>query len=222
MTARSNESPKEVRSGQQVFEEITVNTERNLAKKLGNSERLEKWGKEKCFAAARREWLDGLRCFAQKLGIGSLYDIHAGVPQTLEPLKDFTLVMLRRAGEPSVTLQNQAAVIYAAAREGDVEFFNKIALALESRGTRKQVKAEAEGSFLAYNILLYWFAGLLWLMNDEAARAALCQYTKRDFTQGAYRMSRERLGLNGHTDRVKRSPVLWYEPEKKIYKYRSG
>jgi hypothetical protein len=150
--ARNNESPpvdagiskgRGRRTGQQLFEEIILNTERSLAKKLGNSEQLEQWMKKKSFNSARREWLDGLRCFAKKQGLGSLYDIHAGVQQTLEPTKDFTLVMLRRSSEPLVTLRKQAGVIDAAAREGDIEFFKKINLAFESRGRRAEAEADS-------------------------------------------------------------------------------
>ena len=60
-------------------------------------------------------------------------------------------------------------------------------------------------------------------MAEKPGWAALCAYTgRKDITKDAYRKSRERLGLNGHRDRVKASPVLWYEPEKKIYKYGPG
>jgi len=51
MTARNNESTKEVRTGQQLLEEIVLNWERKLAKKLGNSARLEKWRNEEFFGA---------------------------------------------------------------------------------------------------------------------------------------------------------------------------
>jgi hypothetical protein len=173
------------------------------------------------FGAARQEWLDAWKRFYKAKGLGSLFDIHTGVQQTLEPVKNFTLVLFRLCDRSEEVFRNQATVIYAAAREGDVKFFHAIHLALKSHGRR--VEAKADSSFLAYNILCYWFAGLLWLMNDEAGRAALCAYTRHtDIAQDAYRKSRERLGLNGHRDRVKASPVLWYEPEKGIYKCRSG
>jgi hypothetical protein len=206
------------RDGKQLLEEVIFTTEKNFAKRLGNSERVQKWQKEKSFKTPRREWLGAWKRFAEKHHLGSLPGIHAGVQQTLEPVKNFTLALFRFC-EPQAVLRNQAGVIYAAAREGDVKFFRAIHLAFKSR----EFRSEADTSFLAYNILCYWFAGLLWLMNDEAGRAALCAYTGHsDITQDAYRKSRERLGLNGHRDRVEASPILWYEPEKRLYKYGPG
>jgi hypothetical protein len=219
MTARSKESPKEVRFGQQLFEEITLTTERNLAKKLGNSERLEKWRKVKFFGAARREWVGAWKRFAIGQGLAPLFDIHAGVQQTPEPMKAFLLVSLRRGDRTDEILRKSATVIYAAAREGDVEFLKKIELAFKSRGRR--VEAEADRSFLAYNILCYWFAGLLWLMSEKPGWAALCEYTSRkDITKAAYRTACRRLGLKGYKDRMRRPPVLEYDAVTGIYKYR--
>jgi hypothetical protein len=216
---------QQLKNGKQLFEEVILTTEKNFAKRLGNSERVQKCrsgcARAKFFEAARQEWVDALGRFAKKHHLGSLFGIRAGVQQTLEPVKNFTLVLFRFCDRPEEVLRKQAAVIYAAAREGDVKFFHAIHLALKSRSRR--VEAKVDSSFLAYNILCYWFAGLLWLMNDEAGRAALCAYTHHtDIAQDAYRKSRERLGLDGHRDRVKASPVLWYEPEKRIYKCRSG
>jgi hypothetical protein len=218
MTAGSNESPKAILSGQQSFEQIILTTERKFAKKLGNSERLEKWSEVRFFGAARREWLGAWKRFLTGQGLASLFDIHAGVQQTLEPTKAFALAMLRLTGQAEVTLRNQAAVIYDAACEGDVEFFKNICKALRSRSRTE----ERERAFLPYNILCYWFAGLLWLMNDKPGWAALYAYTGKHIQKAAYRKARERLGLNGNRDRVKASPVLEYDPQMKIYKYGPG
>jgi hypothetical protein len=205
---------KEILSAQQEFEQITLNTERNLAKKLGNSERLEKWCKVKFFGAARREWLGAWKRFVAGHGFASLLDVDAGVQQTLEPMKGFTLLMLRRSNQHEVTLRNQAAVIYAAAREGDVEFFRNICLALRSRSRTK-----SEGAFLSLNILNYWFAGLLWLMNEEAGSNALRAYTNKKITKDAYRKACDRLGLNGYKHRMRAPPVLAYHPKTRSYQY---
>ncbi|HSS17434.1 MAG TPA: hypothetical protein VLQ29_10715, partial [Candidatus Dormibacteraeota bacterium] len=83
MTARSNESPKATLSGEESFEEIIHITERNLAKKLGNSECLERWRTKKSFNSARQEWLDAWKRFAEEHGLDSLFGMHAGVQQTL-------------------------------------------------------------------------------------------------------------------------------------------
>jgi hypothetical protein len=58
-------------------------------------------------------------------------------------------------------------------------------------------------------------------MNDQAGRAALQAYTgKTGIGEDAYTKSRERLGLNGHRDRVKAPPVLWYDAASRDYEYR--
>ena len=210
--------PKPAKDGEQLFEQIILTTERNLAKRLGNSDRLEKWQRVKFFKAARREWLDAWKRFARAHGLGSVLKIRAGAQQTLEPMKDFTLAMLRLSGEPEETVKNQAGVIHAAASAGDIEFFKQFGLALRSAS-----RAKRQGAILAYSILCYWFAGLLWLMNDKAGWAALCDYTRRkDITKAAYRKACHRLGLKGYKDRMRRPAVLYYDPVTGTYKYGSA
>ena len=201
---------------------MIIATELRLAAKLGNQERLKAWRHTEFFDAARQEWLGGCaRYTLGQKGLAPALNFHAdlvGSRLKLGGMKDLLLASLRQLDDHEETLRNMAEVIHVAARQGDKGFlFKKIPLAIRSRGRRK-----AKGFILASYILGYWFSGLLWLMNDEAARAALCKYTHTDITLYAYRKSRERLGLNGHRDRVKASPVLWYEPEKKIYKYGPG
>ncbi len=104
MTAGSNETPKKILSGQQAFEQIILNTERNLAKKLGNSELLERWLKMKSFNCTRQEWLDAWKRFEEKHGFDSLSGIRAGVQQTLEPAKAFALTTLRHGNYPEQTM----------------------------------------------------------------------------------------------------------------------
>jgi hypothetical protein len=196
-----------------------LTAEQNLAKGLGNSERAQKCQKAKFFKAARQEWLDALRRFAKIQGLDSLFKIHAGVSvqQELEPWKAFTLALFRISDRPDEVLRNKAAVIHAASSEGDIEFLKKIALALKSQPWRKH-----RGS-LAYAILRYWFAGLLWLMNDKAGWLALCEYTRRkDITKAAYRKACQRLGLKGYKDRMRRPPVLEYDPVRSTYRYDAG
>jgi hypothetical protein len=214
MTARGNQSPKAIPSGQRLWEEIILIAEGNFAKELGNSDRLEKWRNVKFFSPARREWLATGKRFGEKLKLGSLFGIHAGVQQTLEPMKNLTLAMLRRSNQPADVLKRQSAVIYAAACEGDVEFSKKI-----NRVIRSRSRAKPEGSSLSYDILRYWFAGLLWLMNEEAGSNALRAYTKKKFTKDAYRKACDRLGLNGYKHRMRAPPILAYHPKTKSYQY---
>ena len=181
MTAGSNETPKKILSGQQVSKQIILITERNLAKKLGNSELLERWLKMKSFNSTRQEWLNAWKRFQQKHGFDSLSGIRAGVQQTLEPAKAFALTMLRHGNHPEETVRKQAAVIYGAAWEGDVEFFKQLGLVLRDRHRTKR-----EGTFLSYSILCYWFAGRLWLMGDKLGSGALSAYTGSTITSDAY------------------------------------
>jgi hypothetical protein len=217
-------STGEIWNGSKVFFGMIIATELRLAAKLGNEERFEAWRQTEFFDAARQEWWGGWERFALgHHGLLASLNFRIDVVENrvkLGPMKDLLLVLLRHLDEPpEETLRGMAEVIHVAALQGDIKFFRKdLPGALRSGGRRK-----ATGFFLASYILGYWFSGSLWLMKDEAARAALSAYTgHRDITQEAYRKSRERLGLNGHRDRVKASPVLWYEPEKKIYKYGPG
>jgi len=217
-SSESVTSPKPLKNGEEFFEQVIFTTERNFATRLGNSQRVQKWQKVRFFDAARREWLGAWKRFAKEHGLGSLFEIRSGIQQTLEPVKAFTLAALRRSDNPSETLRKRAAEIYAAACEGDVEFLKQINLAFKSRSRRAE--AEADRSFLAYNVLSYWFAGLLWLMNNKAGWLALCEYTKRkDITKDAYRQTCRRLGLNGYKNRTRKPAVFYYDAGTQTYKY---
>jgi hypothetical protein len=216
VTARSNETPKKILSGQQAFEQIILITERNLAKKLRNSEVLERWLKMKSLNSTREEWLGAWKRFQEKQGLDSLSGMHAGVQQTLEPAKAFVLALLRHASDPERTLKSQAAIIHGAAGEGDVEFFKQLGLLL-----RNHPRMKREGSFLSYSILCYWFAGRLWLMGDKVGSRALSAYTGSTVTSDAYRKTRSRgLSLDGYRRYVKSAPIVGFDPERKSYQYR--
>jgi hypothetical protein len=214
MTARSTKSPKD---GQQLFEQVIFTTEKNLARRLGNSERIEKWQNVGFFKAARREWLNAWKRFATSKGFGrgSLFEIREGVQQTLEPEKAFTLASLRLSNRADEILRNRATVIGLS--KDDPQFLKKIRLAQRSGRRRK-----GEGGFTSYSILCYWFAGLLWLMSDETGFLAFRQYTGKRVTIDAYRQARYRLGLKGYRGRVKTPPVVAYHPKNKRYQYGSS
>jgi hypothetical protein len=214
MIAGRNETPKKIVSGQQAFEQIILNTERNLANKLGNSELLDKWLKMKSFNSTRQEWLNAWTQFEEKIGFDSLAGMRAGVQQTLEPAKAFALTMLRHGNDPEETVKNQAAIISGAAWEGDVEFFKQLGLVLKNRDRTKR-----EGTFLSYSILCYWFAGRLWLMGDKVGSGALSEYTGSAITSDAYRKARSRLGLEGYRGNVRAAPIVAFDPETKSYEY---
>jgi hypothetical protein len=210
--------PGEIIFAREKFVKKILGGERHRAEKLGTCECLAKWETTESFAVARQEWTDAWIRFARNNRFGSLFAFDA--EETLEGRKDFALTMLRRANVPSVTLQNQAAVIHAAACEGDVSFFHAIAFALRSR--TRQVEADFERSFLGFNVLMYWFAGLLWLMPEKPGWAALCAYTgRKDITKDAYRMECYRLGLKGHKDRMRSPSVLGFDPVTGTYNLQS-
>jgi hypothetical protein len=224
--ARSNESPPVAagiskgrgrRTGQQLFqsfEEIILNTERNFAKKLGSSEELERWMKKKSFNSARREWLSALKRFATGHGLASLHDIHEGGQQTLGPWKAFILASLRLSERPDKILRKRATEIAVATAQGDVEFLKQLGRVLINRSRTK-----GRDAFLSYSILLYWFAGQLWLMNAKMGTAALCAYTDKEITKTAYRQACRRLGLKGYKDRMRHPPVLGYDAVTGSYQY---
>jgi len=201
----------EKRTGEQLVFEIILNAERNRAKDLGNYERFEAWGKAKCFGIARREWFGAWKRFYKGKRLSCLFDIREGVLETLEPEKAFTLASLRWSEQPEEILRKRATVVRVAAMQGDVRFFEQLGQVLINRERTKR-----EDAFLGYSILLYWFAGNLWLMNEKAGAAALCAYTKRDITKAAYRSACRRLGLKGHRDRM-RHPPFGYDAVSGIY-----
>jgi hypothetical protein len=213
VTAQSNESPDKILSGQQVIERLFMNAERKASMELGNLERFKKWQETDFFDPARQEWRVALKLFAEKQDLESVLVIRAGVQDT-PAYCNFVLTLLRRHERPEEVLKNQAAAIHDAALNGDVEFFEKIGLALQSRRDRKP-----EDFSLSFNVLRYWFAGLLWLMNAKAGHDALRAYTSRASTKDAYRKACLRLRLNGYKDRMRNPAVLAFNPKRRSYQY---
>jgi hypothetical protein len=201
------------KDGEQLFERVIFTMEKNLARRLGTSERVEEWQTKTFFKAARREWLGAWKRFAtwKGFGRGSLFDIQAGIQQTLEPEKAFTLTSLRLSNRPDFILRRRAIVI--ALSKGDPEFLKKIRLASRSGKGRK-----GGGAFLSYSILCYWFPGQLWLMNEEAGYNALRAYTGNEITKSAYRKACSRLDLKGYKHRM-RDPAVSYDPKTGSYLY---
>jgi hypothetical protein len=114
-----------------------------------------------------------------------------------------------------------ADVIHEAARQGDVKFSQNMRRAL-----RQNERSKRETS-LAWCIVLYWFAGLLWLMDAEAGHKALIIYLEETGTAAreivtfhAYTKARSRLGLTGYKAFAKQPPVLGYYPKQGGYGYR--
>ena len=143
-----------LQTGEQVFELIVLNNvERNAAEDLGTLDRFPAWQQLDFYETARVEWLSAWKQFARKHDLGTLFKLRAGLQQTLEPIKAFTLAALRRGGKPEVILRNQAAVIAAAWLQRDREFLKKIRAA-----KRVGKRANPQRGFLQYNILRYWFA----------------------------------------------------------------
>jgi hypothetical protein len=187
--------------------------ERGIATQLGNAERLERCQSLEHFPAARAEWLKAVHLVCKQFHLGAL---NASRKPTLGVLKDFVLEGLRVIDTPEVLLRNMADVIHEAARQGDVEFFQNMA-----RAFRRHERSKREPS-LAWCIVLYWFAGLLWLMDDKAGYGALCAYTGTEITKDAYRKARVRLGLNVHWDPVKKRSPVDYDSGTKTYKFAPG
>jgi hypothetical protein len=188
--------------------------------RLGNAERLQRCQSLEYFPAARTEWLQAVHLVHKQYHFPSLSE--SGKP-TLEALKNYLLEALRFTDAPEVALRNMASVIYEAARQGDVEFFRAMA-----RAFRRHERSKRKTS-LAWCIVLYWFAGLLWLMDAEAGHRALILYLKEAdtapreiVTLDAYKKACSRLGLKGYKAFATRSPVLGYYPKQRTYGYRKG
>jgi hypothetical protein len=219
--------PSSISTGIDLTNEIVLNMERNLARRLGNSERLERCQNVEYFASARGEWFGAWRLFCQRHGLASVLDIRAGEQQTLKAYKTFVLEMLRIGDQPTETLQKHAAVIYAAACEGDADFFRNIGHAFRGHDRARREGAPLD---LDWCILSYWFAGLLWLMNAEAGSRALREYLKTHSTNpsrsvvpiAAYRKACSRFELKGYKAFATLPPVLAYHPKTKTYRYARG
>ena len=121
--------------------------------------------------------------------------------------------MLRAVDNPEETLRNNAIAFYRAAADGNVRFFKKIGLALRGR-TRKRGSKNIFA--LDYSILVYWFAGHLWLMADDVAVMALLDYLRRQNTprnvisEAAYTKARGQLKLKGYRAFTKTAPIIDY------------
>src|SRR5262245_19647872 len=208
--------PEAPKDGEQLLQETVLTAEKNWAKRIGNSERFQETKSVEFFGPARQEWLDAWKRFFTAKGLGSLFDIHAGVGP-LEPEKAFTLASLRFSKHPDEILRKRASVIEAS-RKDDPRFSKKLRLAQRSGRLRQD-----ESGFLPYSILIYWFTGLRWLMNDKTGAVALRAYTgKWGIGIDAYRKARGRLGLNGYRGHVKAAPVLEYDPKTRRYEYGAG
>jgi hypothetical protein len=227
LTVGGSPDPSSISTGIDLTNEIVLNMERNLARRLGNSERLERCHNVKHFASARSEWFGAWCLFYQRHGLASVLDIRAGQQQTLKAAKTFTLAMLRLGDQPKETLQKQASLIYAAACEGDVDFFRNIGHAFRGHDRARREGAPLD---LDWCILSYWFAGLLWLMSAEEGSRALCEYLKTHSTNpsrsvvtiAAYTKVCSRLKLKGYKAFTRMPPVLAYYPKAKTYDYASG
>jgi hypothetical protein len=204
----------------EVSEALFLEFERGIVTQLGNAERLQRCQSLEYFPAARAEWLQAVHLVHEQYRFSSLSV--SGKP-TLEALKKYVLEALRFADAPEEVLRNMAAPIYEAACQGDVGFFRDMARALRRHERSKR------GTSLAWCIVLYWFAGLLWLMDAEAGLRALILYLKeigtapREIvTLDAYKKARSRLGLRGYKAFATQPPVLGYYPREARYGYREG
>jgi hypothetical protein len=217
----SSNSPN--RSFLELFQKTVLIAEANLANRLGNLGLLKRCQGLEHFSAARDEWFTAWRTF---LGTKGMAAFASEKEPTLEAMKNYFLEMLRISDQPEALLQNQAAVIYRAACEGDADFFRNIGHAF-----RGHARARREGAPLDLDwcILSYWFAGLLWLMSAEVGSGALREYLKTHSTTPsrsvvpieAYRKVCSRLKLKGYKAFTTMPPVLDYLPkQKKRYQYR--
>ena len=195
---------------------MNLNTERNLATRLSNSGRFERIQSIEhfYFASARSEWFAAWGIFYQRQRLTPVLGLAVGKQETSESGKADILAMLRIADQPETTLQKMAPIIYAAAREGDVDFFRNMGKAF-----RGHERSDRQSSFLAWNILCYWFAGLLWLMDAEAGTKALNQYTREPVTVDAYRKACARMKLVGYKAFATLPPVIAYHPRRRAYAY---
>jgi hypothetical protein len=208
-------------SGTEAYNQLLIVSHWNTAKQLGNLERLNKAEKTEFFPTARQKWLSAAELLAEKHGLGSFLHIRAGNQERMDDFRAFFLNSMR-IGDPSSALRSGAATIYAAATDGDVEFFRQICVALRSHDQRRPKHSPIE-----WCILRHWFSGLLWLMDDEAGSRALSSYMKttggaRPITYDSYKQARNReLKLKGYQAFTSRSPVLAYLPKQRTYRYRS-
>ena len=208
---------KQPTSGREKFDHFLDVWERNTAKELGNLFRLQKSREVDFYRPARAELDRAWSLFLAKYGLDSLFRIRASEQTDMTDMKAFVLAMLRQSDRPETILIRQLPTILSAARANDLEFFRQMKLA-----QRGQTRAKRSRSFLAFNILRYWFAGLLWLMNDFKGANALRAYTGENIREDAYRKSRQRLRLQGWRKRTCSPPVEAYHPRTKTYAFSSA
>jgi hypothetical protein len=196
-----------------------IQIDKNFAAILGNSERLARCEALPQFAASREEWFCAWRILLNQHG----FRIAAEASADMDGCKEYVIERLNqpRRDQQSVILKNTAQVIWNAAKEGDVDFFVRMAAAFRN-ADRHRPKEQPLGGY----IMQYWFSGLLWLMDNEAGSLALLAYLRASPKMGrsavpidAYKKARSRLGLSGYKTFTTRPPILAYLPKLRAYRY---
>jgi hypothetical protein len=121
----------------EALRETVLRIEQIFARKLGTLERLAKCERLPMFSAARSEWFAAWGISLKAKGVISL----ASEEPASEVGKIYVLEMLRKVDKPEVTLQKMAPFVYNAALDGDVKFFQGIALALKGHARAKRFGA---------------------------------------------------------------------------------
>jgi hypothetical protein len=193
-------------SPREVIFQILEASEVRLAERLGNARRLEYCKAQPQFTAARKEWWKAWETLFHSLGFEPLLAGCGGIDAS----KALFLFLIRSGGLSANVLRNNAQIVAAASLQGDIGFFKDLA-----NNLRNHARSQREGWPVGWEILNYWFGGLLWLMTSDRGSIALGQYLKQ--RHGPKRLrgtkARRRMGLLGYRAFGATPPVLGYSPK---------
>ena len=149
------------------------------------------------FNDVRASWCEAVKSYYARPLVPAIMS----APNPVERAKQLFLGLFMRI-DPRVVLVQQAAVVAYAAISGDLDFFDRIALARKSIARRKP-----PGASLRETVLSNWLHRFLWLLSHDdralfiqRAGFKIEQRVKEHDPAGAVRKAASRLKVKGWSD----------------------
>jgi hypothetical protein len=117
---------------------------------------------------------------------------------------------------PSGALILFAPIIFAAAKRGDIRFFERIPREIRRRARRKKKNT------LILHMLTHWLHGFLWLMPSNWGSRYLEHVTRERISEENYQKIRQRLNLVGWEAELEHPLIEGYNPKTGAFTFRPG
>jgi hypothetical protein len=167
------------------------------------------------FAEAEAAWLAAWPKVMRRMKLEGLVNPECSA----SAMAGFLACLMRFGEHPEEILVKFSPLIAEAAARGDVDFSRKLGSALRSRRTAKR-------NNVAFEMMLEWLSGLLWLMSDRAGCDALNAYLGRTgqmrISLDSYTKERGRLGLLSYEVMDRQSPIETFMPKLAAYRPAKG